>query len=234
MVANTVTYTPNPNYNGPDSFTFKVNDGTVDSAPATVTINVTPVADPLQIQAIDFVRRTGTSAGYSYASPGIAALVKLLNPDGDGTADFDLLTIRATNLPKNCSSNVIPSDDTDVTLQKTIKETVPTSDNPDSEDPADSQGEIKVVEIGPAAVSVAADHDCAVTLKLTAFSMRIDELQSTTVSLGQGQAICVDSDGGVAYACGTNTTASQPKQSQTSRSASAPAGSIKIAPPRFR
>jgi len=28
------TYTPNLNYNGPDSFTFIANDGTVDSAPA--------------------------------------------------------------------------------------------------------------------------------------------------------------------------------------------------------
>src|SRR5205814_1220090 len=40
-----VTYTPASNYNGPDSFTFKVNDGTVDSAAATVTITVTPVND---------------------------------------------------------------------------------------------------------------------------------------------------------------------------------------------
>lgn len=39
------TYTPNPNYNGPDSFTFKVNDGTADSAPATISITVTPVND---------------------------------------------------------------------------------------------------------------------------------------------------------------------------------------------
>ena len=28
-----LTYTPAANYNGADSFTFKVNDGTVDSAP---------------------------------------------------------------------------------------------------------------------------------------------------------------------------------------------------------
>jgi uncharacterized repeat protein (TIGR02543 family) len=35
------TYTPTPNYSGPDSFTFTVNDGTVDSAPATVSIDVT-------------------------------------------------------------------------------------------------------------------------------------------------------------------------------------------------
>ena len=34
-----------PNYNGADSFTFKVNDGTVDSATATVSITVNAVND---------------------------------------------------------------------------------------------------------------------------------------------------------------------------------------------
>jgi hypothetical protein len=34
------TYTPNTDYVGPDSFTFKANDGTVDSNTATVSINV--------------------------------------------------------------------------------------------------------------------------------------------------------------------------------------------------
>jgi len=41
-----LTYTPNADYNGNDSFTFKVNDGTVDSEPATVSITVTAVNDP--------------------------------------------------------------------------------------------------------------------------------------------------------------------------------------------
>jgi len=39
------TYTPAANYNGSDSFTFKVNDGTADSATATVTISIAPVND---------------------------------------------------------------------------------------------------------------------------------------------------------------------------------------------
>ncbi|HYJ87102.1 MAG TPA: DNA/RNA non-specific endonuclease, partial [Pyrinomonadaceae bacterium] len=41
----TVTYTPGTNYNGPDSFTFKVNDGTQDSNTSTVTITVNSVND---------------------------------------------------------------------------------------------------------------------------------------------------------------------------------------------
>lgn len=39
------TYTPVGNYNGSDSFTFKVNDGAVDSATATVSVTVTPLND---------------------------------------------------------------------------------------------------------------------------------------------------------------------------------------------
>ncbi len=41
-----LTYTPNLHYNGSDSFTFTVNDGTETSVPATVSITVTPVNDP--------------------------------------------------------------------------------------------------------------------------------------------------------------------------------------------
>ena len=39
----TFKYTPTANFNGPDSFTYKVNDGTVDSNIATFTLTVTPV-----------------------------------------------------------------------------------------------------------------------------------------------------------------------------------------------
>jgi hypothetical protein len=39
------TYTPDAGYTGPDSFTFRANDGQVDSNTATVDITVTPVAE---------------------------------------------------------------------------------------------------------------------------------------------------------------------------------------------
>ncbi len=41
-----LTYTPNPNFNGSDSFTFKINDGAADSVSATVSIMVSSVNDP--------------------------------------------------------------------------------------------------------------------------------------------------------------------------------------------
>lgn len=40
------TYTPDADFNGSDSFTYKANDGTADSNTATVTITVNPVNDP--------------------------------------------------------------------------------------------------------------------------------------------------------------------------------------------
>lgn len=41
----TFTYTPNADYNGTDSFTFKANDGTGDSNVSTVNLNISPVND---------------------------------------------------------------------------------------------------------------------------------------------------------------------------------------------
>ena len=40
-----LTYTPNTNYNGSDTFTFKANNGTADSNTVTVSITINPVND---------------------------------------------------------------------------------------------------------------------------------------------------------------------------------------------
>jgi VCBS repeat-containing protein len=42
----TVTYTPNPDFNGDDSFSYTISDGVLDSGIGTITITVTPVNDP--------------------------------------------------------------------------------------------------------------------------------------------------------------------------------------------
>ncbi len=61
----TITYTPDANYNGPDSFTFNVNDGSVDSNTATISITVTPVNDP----PVFLIRDTSLiSSNYSFSS----------------------------------------------------------------------------------------------------------------------------------------------------------------------
>lgn len=45
--AATVTYTPAAGFSGADAFTYRVNDGSTDSAPATVRITVRPASPPL-------------------------------------------------------------------------------------------------------------------------------------------------------------------------------------------
>src|SRR5207253_1758982 len=58
-----VTYTPNANTSGTDSFTFKVNDGMVDSSPATVSITINFVNDvPSFTKGADQSANKGASA----------------------------------------------------------------------------------------------------------------------------------------------------------------------------
>jgi hypothetical protein len=55
-----VTYRGFLNYNGPDTFTYKANDGTADSNIATVTITVNPVNDTPVAQAGSFTTPVNT------------------------------------------------------------------------------------------------------------------------------------------------------------------------------
>ena len=86
-----LTYTPEPGYSGPDSFTFVANDGTLGSAPATVAITVTaespecPATTPaLDVAVSADVHRVGTvrSPKFSTAGPGelILAFVEADGP----------------------------------------------------------------------------------------------------------------------------------------------------------
>jgi len=71
LSGNQVVYTPSKDYNGTDSFTFKANDGSVDSNTATVTINITPVNDaPV---ALDDSYTMVEDETLSIASPGVLA-----------------------------------------------------------------------------------------------------------------------------------------------------------------
>ena len=80
-----LTYTPNANENGADSFTFKVNDGTNDSvSDATVSITITPVAD------LSF---SETSVKVKEGNTGTTTLVFILTVDTyEGVASVDYAT----------------------------------------------------------------------------------------------------------------------------------------------
>src|SRR5262249_49016770 len=64
-----LTYTPAANYNGADSFTYKVNDGSLDSNIATVSITITPVNDaPV---AVNDAYSTNEDTPLTVAAPGV-------------------------------------------------------------------------------------------------------------------------------------------------------------------
>jgi len=82
----TVVYTPNTNFNGADSFTFTVNDGTVDSAAAAVDITVNAVNDAPWFNPMLFDRG---------AKEGSELVITVSATDLDG----DPLTFSASDLP---------------------------------------------------------------------------------------------------------------------------------------
>ncbi len=65
-----VTYTPDADFSGPDSFTYTVNDGTTDSAPATVSVTVNAAnADDTATAATNVIGATATPTGAPASAP---------------------------------------------------------------------------------------------------------------------------------------------------------------------
>jgi thermitase len=87
------TYTPEPDYNGTDSFTYKASDGSADSNVATVTIIVYPVQD-----APD-----ASDDSASVAEDG-ATDIDVLSNDGD--RDGDPLTVISVSAPAHGAATI--------------------------------------------------------------------------------------------------------------------------------
>jgi hypothetical protein len=122
-----LTYTPNPNFSGSDSFTFKANDGTENSAPATVSITVNPLEEFNQwlalfsITAGPGVDSDGDSIsnavefviGGNPANQNNTAMLPTItmvtaDPDNNSVnADYLLFTYRRTDISKNDPSTTI-------------------------------------------------------------------------------------------------------------------------------
>jgi len=83
------TYTPATNYTGADSFTFTVNDGALDSAPATVSITVTAAADPNLDSDGDGILDWWMLKHFGHAT-GMAGDLSRADddPDGDGMSNW--------------------------------------------------------------------------------------------------------------------------------------------------
>ena len=74
------TYTPAANYNGPDTFTYRANDGTAYSNTATVTLTVTPSTTRRWRSPTSYA--TAEDTALTVAAPGVLAN----DTDADGNA----------------------------------------------------------------------------------------------------------------------------------------------------
>ena len=118
-VTGAYTYTPNPNANGSDTFTFKADDGVLDSNEATITVTVTPVNDApvaldeicqqgedqpigVLVHASDVdgdpltysIVTNGTLGTASFADPHSPTLTYIPRPDANGT---DIVTYQVSD-----------------------------------------------------------------------------------------------------------------------------------------
>jgi hypothetical protein len=103
-----LTYTPAPNYSGSDSFTFKSNDGSMDSNIATVSITVMPVNDapvatPQSFTTDEDVAKTITLVGSDFDGDTIS--FNVVTPPSHGT-----LSGTAPNLIYTPAANYYGSD----------------------------------------------------------------------------------------------------------------------------
>ena len=93
-----LTYTPTTNYAGSDSFTFKINDGELDSAIATVNITITPVNDAPS--AVNDNVTVNEDASVS---------IDILDNDNDPEGKLNRAAVNITALPTNGTISVSSS-----------------------------------------------------------------------------------------------------------------------------
>jgi hypothetical protein len=97
LVGGVITFTPNPNFNGPATFTYTISDGQGGFSTATVTLNVTPVND-LPVANSDSVTTNEDQ-------PLTLAAATLLGNDVD--VDGDPLMITSVQNPVNGTVSLV-------------------------------------------------------------------------------------------------------------------------------
>ncbi len=145
------TYTPNANANGADSFTFKANDGSVDSNIATVNVTITPVNDAPAIasaaSATPSSTTTGADISFSVTGSDVDGdTLTNLWDFGDGVQSSGASVTHAYATPGNFTASVTVSDPSGAHVASTIGVTIsapsgPPVGPPVTGTPGDSDGD---------------------------------------------------------------------------------------------
>ena len=107
--AGTVTYTPASGFNGADRFTFKVNDGNVDSAAATVALTVTPAPPDFAIAAnpSSATIRAGQSATFTFTVTPAGGFSNAVSFSCSGLPALSTCTFTPTSVTPNGSAATV-------------------------------------------------------------------------------------------------------------------------------
>ena len=139
FVGNYVTYTPNPDFNGTDSFTYWVEDPEgAHSVPATVTVTVTAVNDGPRIGttgvSVDedgFLEVALDSVIFDVDGPNLTYTVESSSSHGVDSIDGDMLTYRPSPDYFGADSLVLSATDGEFSVSTVVSLTVnPINDAP--------------------------------------------------------------------------------------------------------
>src|ERR1043166_9665528 len=201
------------NYNGPDSFTYKANDRTADSAPATVSITVNALNDaPVAVADAYSVNEDST---LSIVAPGVLAndsdvdgdqlTAVLVSGPAHGTltlhADGSFQYLAATNFNGSDSFTYKANDGTTDSLPATVTVTIiPVNDAPVARNDSYSVNEDTVLTVAVPGV-LANDSD-----------VDGDALTAQVVSLPAHGSLSFSPDGSFTYTPATNYNRSEERR----------------------
>jgi Tol biopolymer transport system component len=181
-VGATRTYTPQTNYHGPDSFTFRASDSATSSAPATVTIDVAAVEDLPVAQAVSRTvsednPSTVTLAGSDADGDPISFAITTAPAHGtlSGTAPA-LIYVPAANYngPDSFTYTVSDGDDTSAPAPVTLQIT------PVNDDPVATNSSAVTAEDTPVTIPLQATDVDSATLTFSIRAFPADGLLSGT------------------------------------------------------
>ena len=194
-VTGEVTYTPDPDYNGPDSFSYTVDDATgITSNPATVSITVEPVAEPPVEPPVDPPEPNPPVAldDEIITDEDVAIDIDVLANDSDPDGDIDPTTVSITNQPDHGSVVVDPvtgevtyTPDQDYNGPDSFAYTVQDSQG-NTSNPATVSITVEPVPDPPVAVNdeVSTDEDVAIDIDVLANDTDPDgDIDPTTVTI---------------------------------------------------
>jgi VCBS repeat-containing protein len=199
------TYSPNANFNGTDSFTYRANDGTEDSLTAMVTISVNPVNDPPVAADDDY--STDEDSDLTILDPGVLT--------NDSDVEGDSLTASIGSTPSN-GTLVMSSDGSftyspDPNFNGTDSFTYRAGDGTDNSNVATVIMTVNPVNDPPVAVDDAYSTDEDTVLTITApgvlasdSDVEGDSLNASIASTPSHGTLSLSSDGSFSYSPSAN------------------------------